>query len=127
MNVELEHGKSYVSVDGDLIAVKVTGAFNKEGMLQSIEELKSAIESFNQKKFKLLIDYTQAEGGNPDVFDKINECNIWLNSQNMVAKAVVINSSIHLAILESRTPARNLQKSKNFEDKGTAMNWLKTL
>ena len=127
MNVELEHGKSYISVDGDLITVKIIGAFNKEGVIQSIEEIKSAVESFNQKKFKLLFDYSKAEGGTPDVFDKINECNIWLNSQNMVAKAIVINSSIHLAILESRTPARNLQKSKNFEDKGTAMNWLKTL
>ena len=45
MNIELEHGKSYVSIDGDFN----TGDFNKEGMIQSIEELKSVIESFNQK------------------------------------------------------------------------------
>ena len=127
MNIELEHGKSYISVDGDLIAVKIIGAFNKEGMIRSIKELKSVIESFDQKNFKLLFDYSQAEGGTPDVFDKINECNIWLNSQNMVAKAIVINSSIHLAILESRTPARNVQKSKIFKDKTTAVNWLQTL
>jgi len=125
MTIESEHGKSYISVDGDIITVKAVGAYNKEGMIKTIVELESVIDTFNQKAFKLLFDYSQAEGGTPEVFDKINECNIWLNSQNMVAKALVINSSMHLAILESRTPARNLQNAKSFSDKTRAMNWLK--
>ena len=126
MTIESEHGRSYISVDGDIITVKAVGAYNKEGMIKTIEQLESVINSFNQKEFKLLFDYSQAEGGTPDVFDIINECNIWLNSQNMVAKALVINSSMHLTILESRTPARYLQNSKSFSDKASAVNWLKT-
>jgi len=125
MTVECEHGKSYISVDDDIITVKAIGAYNKEGMIKTIEELKSIIESFNQKGFKLLFDYSQTEGGTPDVFDKINECNIWLNSQNMIAKALVINSSMHLSILESRTPARKSQNTKNFNNKASAIAWLK--
>lgn len=121
----VEHGKSAVSVDGDIIIVKAVGSFNREGIVTTIEELKSVIEGFCQKEFKLLFDYSEAEGGTPDVFDRINECNIWLNSQNMVAKALVINSSIHLAILESRTPARNSQNAKSFDNKESAINWLK--
>ena len=125
MTVELEHGKSHISVDGNSITVKAIGEYNKEGIIKTIEELKSVIEGFDQKEFKLLFDYFEVEGGTPDVFDEINECNIWLNSQNMVAKALVINSSMHLAILESRTPARNSQNSKTFKDKTSAINWLK--
>ena len=118
------HGQSSISVDGDIITVKAVGAFNLEGITKTIEQLKLFIEGFGQKEFKLLFDYTETDGGTPDVFDKINECNIWLNSQNMVAKAVVINSSILLAILESRTPARNSQNAQSFDDTTSAINWL---
>ena len=118
------HGQSSISVDGDIITVKAVGAFNVEGITKTIEQLKFFIEGFGQKEFKLLFDYTEIDGGTPDVFDKINECNIWLNSQNMVAKAVVINSSILLAILESRTPARNSQNAQSFDDTTSAINWL---
>jgi len=73
----------------------------------------------------LLFDYSEAEGGTPDVYDKINECNIWLNGQNMIAKALVIDSPTKLEILESRTPARRSQNFKNFNDKKKAISWLK--
>ncbi len=106
--------------------VTSVGAFNIEGVDKVIEELTLAIERFDQKEFKLFFDYLQTEGGTPEAFEKINECNIWLNSQNMVAKAVLIKSSINFAILESRTPARKNQNSKRFEDKASAIAWLKS-
>jgi len=120
-----EHGTSFFSIDGDIIIVKVSGAFNSEGIGKSIEELKAIIDKRCQNEFKLLFDYTTAEGGTPEVFEKINECNIWLNSQKMTAKAVVINSGVLLTILESRTPARSSQNSKNFDNKSDAIKWLK--
>ena len=120
------HGQSSISVDGDIITVKAVGAFNVEGITKTIEQLKFFIEGFGQKEFKLLFDYTETEGGTPDVFDKINECNIWLNSQNMVAKAVVVHSEILLKILESRTPARHSQNEQSFDDIASAINWLAT-
>jgi hypothetical protein len=120
-----EHGESSISIDGDIITVKAVGAFNLEGIVKVIAELELIIDSFCQKEFKLLFDYSQTEGGTPEVFEKINECNVWLNSQNMIAKALIINSPINLAILESRTPARNSQNTKQFDDKASAITWLK--
>ena len=120
-----EHGQSFISVDGDIIIVRAVGAFNEEGIVNTIGKLKSVIESFGPKGFKLLFDYSEAEGGTPDVYDKINECNIWLNGQNMIAKALVIDSPTKLEILESRTPARRSQNFKNFNDKKKAISWLK--
>ena len=124
--MSIEHGKCSVSVDGDIITVKAVGAFNSEGIVKAIKELESVIESFGQKEFKLLFDYSETEGGTPDVFDKINECNLWLNNQNMIAKAIVINSPTNLEILESRTPARSAQNSRNFDNKASAVYWLKS-
>lgn len=124
MTLRFEHGKSYISVDGDIISVQSVGAFNEEGIVETINELKSVINSFKQEHFKLLLDYSLVEGGTPEVFDKINQCNIWLNSQNMVAKAVVVGSVIQLEILEKRAPAREQQNIKNFETKASALIWL---
>ena len=123
--MSLEHGKSIISVDDDIITVTVIGMFNKEGLIRTIEELKSVIESFHQNKFKTLFDYLKAEGATPDAYDEINKCNNWLNTQNMVAKALVINSSVNLNILEVRTPARKSQNTKNLDNITSAINWLK--
>jgi hypothetical protein len=121
-----EHGKNIISVEGDIIISKIIGAFNVEGVNKSITDLKTVVDSFCQNKFKLLIDYIDAEGATPEVYEKINECNIWLNSQNMVAKALVTNSNVALSILESRTPARSSLNERIFDDKTSAMSWLKS-
>jgi hypothetical protein len=121
-----EHGESFITDDDDIIIVEVIGSFNSEGVSKSIEELKTVIDSFGENKFKLLFDYTNAEGGTPEVFEKINECNVWLNSKNMTAKALAIKSKTILKILESRTPARKSQHSKNFDNKVSALIWLKS-
>ncbi|MEH6385099.1 MAG: hypothetical protein V7780_10865 [Colwellia sp.] len=121
-----EHGKNIISVEGDIIISKIIGAFNVEGVNKSITDLKTVVDSFCQNKFKLLIDYIDAEGATPEVYEKINECNIWLNSQNMVAKALVPNSNVALSILESRTPARSSLNERIFDDKASAMSWLKS-
>lgn len=120
-----KHGESFISIDGDIITVKAIGAFNLEGIVKVITELELIIDNFCQKEFKLLFDYLQTDGGTPEVFEKINECNVWINSQNMVAKALIINSPTNLAILESRTPARKSQNTKQFNDKASAIAWLK--
>ena len=43
----------------------------------------------------------------------------------MTAKALIITSSINLAILESRVPARKNQNIQNFKEREPAMAWLK--
>ena len=58
MTIGYEHGKSFISVDGDIITVKAVGAYNTEGIVKVIEELKVIIESFSHKEFKLLCKTT---------------------------------------------------------------------
>jgi hypothetical protein len=119
------HGTATILVDGDIITVTPSGSFNEEGITKVIADLTSVIESFDQKSFKLLFDYTQTQGGTPEVYEKINDCNVWLNTQRLNAKAIIINSRINLAILERRTPARHAQNTQCFEDKVSALTWLK--
>jgi hypothetical protein len=121
-----EHGKCLIAIDGNIIKSKTIGSFNIEGLDKAIESLKLAIDSFCQKDFKLLIDYTEAEGGTPEVYIKINEFNVWLNKQNIIAKAIVTPSSVMAEILMVRTPARKLLNEKVFSAEANALTWLKS-
>ena len=121
-----EHGKNIISVEGDIIISKIIGAFNIEGVEKSISDMKATVNSFRQKEFKLLVDYIDTEGGSPEVYEKIDECNIWLNDQSMVAKAIVTESIVAFNILQRRTPARSSLNEKVFSDRESAMIWLKS-
>jgi hypothetical protein len=121
-----EHGKNIISVEGDIIISKIIGAFNAEGIDKSIADLKVAVDSFCQNEFKLLVNYIDTEGGTPEVYEKINEFNIWLKSKNMVAKALVSNSNVALSIRESRTPKGMSLNERVFDDEINAIIWLKS-
>ena len=126
MNIEnIVHGQCFVSVDDDIICIKAVGGFNLEGIILATQDIASAIHSLDHKSFKLLADYSELEGATPEAFDKLDEFNSWLHKQNMIAKAVVINSLVTLDILGQRTPARNEHNDKNFESKVKAIEWLK--
>lgn len=118
------HGKCLVSVKDDIIYIMAAGSFNKEGITKSIQDIQSAIETFDDRGFKLLIDFTDIEGGTPKAFVKINEFNLWLNHQKLIAKAVVFSLAMTLPLLDSRAPARKLQNNKGFENKISAIEWL---
>ena len=121
-----QHGNSIITVEGEIIIIKVIGCFNIEGITESIQHLKSTIKSFYQRQFKLLLNYLEAEGGTPEVFEIINQFNIWLNTQNIVAKAIVTDSLINLAILKKRAPASQTNNSKVFKNQSNAFNWLQS-
>lgn len=121
-----QHGNSIITVEGEIIIIKVIGCFNIEGITESIQHLKSTIKSFYQRQFKLLLNYLEAEGGTPEVFEIINQFNIWLNTQNIVAKAIVTDSLINLAILKKRAPASQTNNSKVFKNQSNAFNWLRS-
>ncbi len=69
-----------------------------------------------------MFNHTDYQGGTPDVFNEINGCNIRLDNQNMVAKAIVITSSINFQILESRAPMTNADNT----NVASAIEWLKS-
>jgi hypothetical protein len=121
-----QHGNSIITVEGEIIIIKVIGCFNIEGITESIQHLKSTIKSFYQRQFKLLLNYLEVEGGTPEVFEIINQFNIWLNTQNIVAKAIVTDSLINLAILKKRAPASQTNNSKVFKNQSNAFNWLRS-
>ena len=66
-------------------------------------------------------------GGTPEAYKELEDYNKWLNSQNLLAKAMVINSMITLDIINMYSPSRGEQKSETFDNETDAIAWLKTL
>jgi hypothetical protein len=119
------HGECLISVEDNIIYIQPIGAFNEEGIIEASKEVSIAVDNFGDENFKLLLDYTSIEGATPEAFVKLNEFNSWLNTQNMVAKAVVVNLSLTLTLLNNFVPERSIQNDKNFDNKADAIEWIK--
>lgn len=126
ITMRLDHGEGIISVNDNVITVKIQGVYNQEGVVELRKKLSPIIENFHADGFKILANYLEAEGGTPDAYNEVNRFNIWLNEKNLIAKAVVINSAVISSILDSRTPARQLQNIKSFDNTIAAIQWLES-
>jgi len=84
------------------------------------------VERFQQKEFLLLIDIKNCEGGTPEGYEESRKFNIWLDEQNLTAKAIVSSSSIFIQINESIVRDTNKQNIQYFENQKNAVNWLQS-
>ena len=125
--MSLRHGDTHFSIKGKIIIATLSGAYNKNGAIQYTEGIKSIVKSFNGERYAILVDNTDMEGGTPEAYQVLEEYNQWLNNTNLVAKAIVSNTTVTTDIIKSLSPSINLQKNMHFEDKETAMTWVKKI
>jgi hypothetical protein len=118
------HGTYSLTHKDHIIEVTLTGAFNEYGVIDWTNAVKEIIASFNGEKFCILMDLTNALGGTPEAFEQSNLYNSWLNSQNMVAKAVVFKNKVMEDIERVMVSAKRFQHMKNFNDITEARVWL---
>ena len=120
-----EHGESSFRVDGNIVTFVMKGAFNEYGFRTAANRIKSIVDSFHGEKFYILMNATEAVGGTPELYQEMNKYNEWLNTQNIVAKAIVILSKINLDIYSARVTTNKTQNQKSFDNESDALKWLK--
>jgi hypothetical protein len=118
------HGDYHLILNQYIIEVTLVGAFNDLGVKAWTEAVKNTIKLFDGKPFAILMDLTQAQGATPEAFEVANQYNEWLNTQNMIAKAVVFGNRILQEIEQVMVKAKQKQKIKNFFDVNEARLWL---
>lgn len=101
------------------------GSFNELGAENFTLAMREAIVTFNGKAFSILVDDLEVIGGTPQAYAELESYNQWLNSQNMIAKAMVIDSPVTLAIIEKYAPSREKQNIAIFDNRADAIYWLK--
>lgn len=121
----VEHGENTIIVKENIIHITLKGGFNKSGAKDVSRKTKEIICSFNQKRFLILVNLLNLDGATPEAFNTSNEFNEWLNSQNMVAKAIVITSQTIKAIDQKWVPSKIVQNIGYFDNEEDALKWLK--
>jgi len=110
----------------NILFLDISGPFNEYDIIAITEEVRLGIEQFHQKSFFLLIDIHHTEGGTPEGFEESRKFNLWLDEQNLIAKAIICSSAAFIEINESRVRDTKKQRIQYFCNKETAMNWFHT-
>lgn len=121
------HGNFNIKTDGNIIVICLSGSFNDKSVIEFISEVKLAFKHLNGEQFGILLNAIDAEGVTPEVYREIDKYNVWLNHQNIVAKAIVSQSPTLHQTSELLIPSRTPQNMKRFEKVEPAYNWLKGL
>lgn len=120
------HGIIDIDIDGDIIIARYIGLFNVDGMERELTKLRQAVESIAPAPFAILVDNLSVEGGTPEAYEVLELFNQWLNTQPLVAKATVSESSVKLKIVDERVPSRQLQNQRSFSTLESARRWLQS-
>lgn len=119
------HGTFYLRQEDSIVFITLIGPFNEYGLRELAHNLKSRVIALEGKAFAILVNDTEMEGATPEAYEELNELNVWLNTQKMVAKAVVIKYDLTIDIIKSRAPALKPQNIKTFHTEEKAVEWLK--
>ena len=125
--MNLQHGEVTIEITGNIIIVRTIGAFNEYGAKKYTDGMKAAVDSLDDKSFSILVNNLEFLGGTPEAYQELEDYNIWLNQEKLIAKAMVITSTIILDVIDKLSPSRAAQQTKSFADENTAMHWLQSL
>jgi len=122
-----QHGEVQILLEGNIIIATLIGAFNGKGAIKYTEGVKSIVKNLKGKKYAILVDNSNMEGGTPEAYQVLEEYHQWLNETNLVAQAIVVKTLITSELIKSLSPSVKLQTTKSFQDKELAFEWLKEL
>ena len=125
--MNLVHGEYGITVDDNIISIAISEAFNEYCIIQLTAELKLIVSSFPHKAFFLIVDLLNSEGGTPEAFEESRKCNLWLDQQNIIAKAILSDSSTFIAINEARLRRTDKQLIQYFHTRSDAIHWFNSL
>ena len=120
------HGSNQVSIQDNIITITLIGSFNEYDFKDIAQKVKQAVAEYNGKQFCILVNDVQLFGATPEAYEELEKLNQWLNTQKMIAKAIVISPSSLLDTIKTRVPAIRDQNVKTFEVEEDAICWLKS-
>jgi hypothetical protein len=123
----IEHGEISIVVEGNIIIVRAAGAFNEYGAQRYTQGVKNIVSGLQEQHFSILINNLAFQGATPEAYHELEMYNAWLNQQKLIAKAMVITSSITLDVIDKLSPSRAAQQNKSFDNEKEAMAWLRSL
>ena len=123
----IEHFKVSISLKGNIIVVRNVGAFNEYGAQKYTNGVEAIVNDLPDVSFSILINNLDFLGATPEAYQELENYNVWLNQQKLIAKAMVITSNTTLDVINKLSPPRASQQTRSFDNEEDAMSWLQTL
>lgn len=105
------HGDWSISFEDRILRSQVTGAFNKEGNLAWLENVKSLVLSLQGSNTMPWVAIVDAVGWNmspPDAAESTNTFIDWMTSSNCLILAIVFSTKIQKFATEERSCGQNI-------------------
>ncbi len=115
-----------VKLQGNIIQTKLCGSFSVSITKQYCDEVRRLIEQFDGEPFAMLVDDLQLDGGTPAAYEILDQHNAWVNQQNIIAKALIVDNAVKKGIILQRLPNLRKQNIAFFQDPGAGLAWLET-
>lgn len=94
-----EHGAFKMQVVDQTLIVKCFDTWNHETVKRLCKEYKDHVWQINNKPWACLVDLSQWELSTPEMWDDIDELNIWGNANKQRYEAVVCSLSIQKELM----------------------------
>jgi len=122
--MDIPHGKYSIDFINETLVVSLVGTFNEQAVENWTRDVKDIILSYSGKPFKMLMDLSCSTGGTPEALAVANRYNQWLNTQNLLAKAVIYASKMNQSIDEKYVWSKKEQNIKVCNNRREAFDWL---
>jgi len=119
------HGEYDIEDNHGIIKITVSGAFNDIGAKALAIDLKNIVLAYDHTPFVIMANLLGFDGGTPEVFAESEEFNAWLNSKNMIAKALIFTSPALIDIEQMLVTSKTSQNIRYFESEHEALQWLR--
>jgi len=123
MNLDA-HGTYELTLKGEIFIIRFFEKWNLEGANAFFTEYQSAVKGKNLKRFGVLSDLRQFEGGTPDAIARFNEISNWAKENGQIARAQIIDSGLKTYTINQIDQGKTLFSIQTFSNETDALTWL---
>ncbi|MBU3954734.1 MAG: DUF2207 domain-containing protein [Proteobacteria bacterium] len=118
------HGKYEMEVKGEIFILRFYQSWNEECAKAFFTAYQSLVFEKKFKRFGVLADFRQFEGGTPETIRYFEEIAPWAMACGQIARAQIINSVFTEYIVTKPSQGKTLFPIQTFEEETPALVWL---
>lgn len=121
------HGTFDLSIKGEIFIIRFFHKWNLEGAKAFFIQYKELIQHCNFKKFGVLSDLKQFEGGTPDAIEFFEGISDWAQENGQIARALILDSGLKEFTIHKIDKGKKRFHIRAFSDEAEALVWFESL
>lgn len=114
-------------IEGNILFQTFIGMFSENSARAYLKEAQQLIKKFDGNPFFIVIDIREMDGATPEAYDMTEHYNQWVNTQHLVAKAIIVKNKVVGKIGSNRMPTLKTQNLQYFNDIDGALAWFESI